>query len=148
MSFAQNFTKKDFKKIIREYKKEERQYGYSYNSTISTNNRDSIFFRSDTVTLFSSKIGIRKNEYYRTVQFDFKKWKRVNLIDCKTYDGQSICYVTNDRNLYRYNLHETDQDLFISFKNKYNQMTFKIISSKKNSNSGNEYFEIKLLRVK
>ena len=148
MSFAQNFSKKDFKKIIREYKKEERQYGYSYYSTISTNNKDSIFFQSDTVTLFSSKIGIRKNEYCRTIQFDFKKWNRVNLIDCKICNGQSICYVTTDKNVYKYNLHEVDQDLFISLKNKYTQMTFRITGAKKISDNGNEYFEIKLLKEK
>ena len=148
ISFAQNFTKKDFKKIIREYKKEERQSGYSYDSRISTNNSDSIFFRSDTVTLFSSEVGIRRNEYCRTVQFDFKRWKKVRLVDCTICNGGSTCYITSEKNVYKYNLYEIDHDLFLSLKNKYNQMTYKIIDSKKTIVNGNEYFEIKLSKEK
>ena len=145
--FAQKITKSELKKIIKESKKEERKSGFSYYSKLLTNNRDSIFFTSEKVIIYSSKAVITEKEICRTIELNFLRNKKVNFNDCQTCNEPSFCYVSTDKNIYRYRLREMDDGLFLLFENRFNEINFEITSLIKKEMDSREYFEITMERV-
>ena len=147
-SFSQQMTKAEFKKLIKESKKEERKSGFSNYSKIISNNKDSIFFKSDKVEIYSSKEVVYEKEFCRTVELKFLKNKKVNFIDCQTCTEPSSCYVSTDKSIYQYRIKEIDKELYIFFKNNYNEMNFRIISSIENKLNWRKYYKLELKRIK
>jgi len=140
-------TKSEFKKLIKESKKEERKSGFSYYSKIISNNKDSIFFKSDKIEIYSNKAATSEKEFCRTVELKFPKNNRVNFIDCQTCNEPSSCYVWTDENIYKYRIKENDNQLYIFFKNYYNEINFKIISSMKHELNSRKYYKIEMERI-
>ncbi|WP_405397551.1 hypothetical protein [Maribacter sp. Asnod2-G09] len=145
--FAQKITKSEFKKIIKESKTEVRKSGFSYYSQLISNNKDSIFFTSKKIKIYSSEAATREKEICRTIELKFLRNKRVNFNDCQTCNEPSFCYVSTDKNIYRYRLREMDDGLFLLFKNRFNEMNFEITSLIKKEMDSREYFEITMERV-
>ncbi|WP_370392099.1 hypothetical protein [uncultured Winogradskyella sp.] len=145
--FAQEMTKRELKNMIKESKLEYRKNGYSYFSKILTNNKDSLFFKADRIEIYSSNAITSEKGICRTVELKFLKNKKVNFIDCQTCTEPSSCYVTTDKNVYKYYIQEIENELFILFKNKYYEMNFKVISAKENELNHRKYREIKLERI-
>ena len=145
--FAQKITKSGFKKIIRQSKIEVRKNGFSHYSQLISNNKDSVFFTSKEVKIYSSKAASREKEICRTVELKFLSNKRVNFNDCQSCNEPSFCYVSTDKNIYRYKLREINDRLFLLFKNRFNQMSFEITSLIKKELDSREYFEITMERA-
>tara|TARA_R110000751_G_scaffold43361_2_gene100083 strand:- start:1834 stop:2262 length:429 start_codon:yes stop_codon:yes gene_type:complete len=141
-------TKANFKKLIKESKKEERKSGFSNYSKIISNNKDSIFFKSDKVEIYSSEEVVYEKEFCRTIELKFLNNKKVNFIDCQTCTEPSFCYVSTDKNIYQYRIKEIDKELYIFFKNNYNEMNFKIVSSIENKLNWRKYYKLELKRIK
>ena len=140
-------TKSEFKKLINESKKEERKSGYLYYSKIISNNKDSIFFKSNKIEIYSSKIAASENEFCRTVELRFLKNNRVNFIDCQTCTEFPSCYVSTDKNIYKYRIKEDDNQLYIFFKNNYNEINFKITSTMEYKFNWRKYYKIEMERI-
>ncbi|AUC75891.1 hypothetical protein [Olleya sp. Bg11-27] len=146
--FSQQLTKSEFKKLIKESKKEERKSGFSYYSKIIANNKDSIFFKSDKVEIYSSNAVTSEKGFCRTIELKFLNNNNVNFIDCQTCKEPSFCYVSTDKTIYQYRIKETDNELYIFFTNNYNEMNFRIVSSMKNKLNSRNYYKIEMERIK
>ncbi len=146
--FSQQLTKKGFKNIIKESRKEIRKLGNAYYSKIISNNKDSIFFNSKKVKIYTSIEIAKEKEYCRTVELRFVNAKKAIFIDCQNCTEPSSCYVYTDKNIYKYRIKEIDNELYIFFTNKYNEINFKIASFKKDKLSWRKYYEIEFHRVK
>ncbi len=147
LCYSQQITKSEFKKLIKESKKEKRESGFSYYSKIITNNKDSLFFKSDKVEIYSSEAATSEKEFCRTVEFKFLKNNKVNFIDCQNCTGPLFCYLSTDKNIYKYQIKENDSQLYIFFKNNYNEINFKIISSIENELNRRKFYKIKMERI-
>ncbi len=140
--YPQRMTKSEFKKLIKQSKKEERQNGYSYYFKIISNNKDSVFFKSRKVEIYTSEIATREKNICRTIELKFQRNNRMNFIDCQTCDEPSSCYVTTDKNIYKYRIKEIDNELYLFLKNNYNEIKFKVISSEENKLNSRKYYKI------
>lgn len=145
--FGQEMTKRELKDMIKESRLEYRKNGYSYFSKIVTNNKDSLFFKSDQIEIYSNNVITSKKGICRTVELKFLNNKKVNFIDCQTCTEPSSCYATTHKNIYDYKIQEIDNKLFMLFKNRYNKLNFKIVSVKENELNNRKFREIKMERI-
>lgn len=147
LCFSQSITKSELKRIIKESRKEERKDGFSYFSKIISNNKDSIFFNSNTIDIYTSEIAASKEGFCRTIELKFLHNNKVNFIDCQTCREPTSCYVTTSKNIYKYRIKEIENELYVFFKNTYAEMHYKIISSKKYVLDNRKYFKLKLEKI-
>ena len=141
-------TKSELKKLFKESIKEQSENGYSYYSRIITDNQDSLFFKSDKIEIYSSNAVTNEKGFCRTIELKFLSNNTVNFIDCQTCTEPSSCYVSTDKNIYKYRIKETDNELHLLFSNNYNEMNFKIVSSKENELNRRKYYQIAMERIK
>ena len=140
-------TKSEFKKLIKESKKEERKSGFSYYSKIIANNKDSIFFKSDKIVIYSSNAVMSEKGFCRTIELKFLNNNNVNFIDCQTCTEPSSCYVSTDKTIYKYRIKKIDNVLYILFTNNYNEMNFRIVSSIENELNRRKFYKIEMERI-
>ena len=141
-------SKSEFMKLIKESKKEERESGFSYYSKIISNNKDSLFYKSDKIEIYSSSQVTYEKDICRTVEFKFLNNKKVVFHDCQNCTEPSSCYVSTDKNIYKYRIKEIDNELYIFFANNYNEMNFKIVSSMEYKLKWRKYYKIEMERIK
>ena len=146
-SFGQEITKKKLKSIIKESIKESKENGGPFDSKIITENRDSIFYKSKNVKLYSSYWASYKYKLCRTVEFRFYKNNKVNLIDCQTCEEPSTCYVTKEQNIYDYKIYALENKILIKLFSKFTEMIFEINSIKTIKENSREYYEIEMQKI-
>ena len=164
-SFGQEITKKKLKSIIKESIKESKENGAPFDSKIKesikeskengapfdskiiTENRDSIFYKSKNVKLYSSYWASYKYKLCRTVEFRFYKNNKVNLIDCQTCEEPSTCYVTKEQNIYDYKIYALENKILIKLFSKFTEMIFEINSIKTIKENSREYYEIEMQKI-
>lgn len=146
-TFSQEITKKKLKSIIKESIKEGKDDGTPFDFKIITENRDSIFYNSKNIKLYSSIWARYKYKLCRTVEFRFYKNKKVNLIDCQSCEEPSTCYVTKEQNIYDYKIFALENKIYIKLLNKFTEMTFEINSIKTIKDNLREYYEIEMLKT-
>ncbi|MFV0156253.1 hypothetical protein OBK03_10785 [Empedobacter falsenii] len=138
--FSQNISKKEFKKII------NNSMNDSYNDEIITDNRDSIFYKSENLKIYNNSLAKAKFQFCHTIAFRFLKKKRVSLIDCQTCNEPTFCHVTKEQNIFNYKLDVADGKLILKLKNKFSEMNFQIALKNKIEFENNKFDEIIIKR--
>ena len=146
--YSQKITKKELKQIIKKSIKENNRRVTSPEFEIVTNNKDSIFFKAEKIEIFTTAYAQRENNICRTIELKFLKKNRVNFMDCQVCTEPTSCYVTKDKNIYNYKIEKRNNNLYINFFNKYNEMKFKFISFIKKTTNKTKYYKIEMIRVK
>lgn len=118
----------------------------SYNDEIITDNRDSIFYKSENLKIYNNSLAKAKFQFCHTIAFRFLKKKRVSLIDCQTCNEPTFCYVTKEQNIFNYKLDVADGKLILKLKNKFSEMNFQIALKNKIEFENNKFDEIIIKR--
>lgn len=107
-------------------------------------NTDSIFFSAKKLSVYTSRQAPKENNFCRTVELKFFRKNIVKLEDSQTCKEPSNSYVATEKNIFKYNILESDHELFLIFKNKFEEKKYKIVNVIRDN--GNKISEIELAR--
>ncbi|WP_299334062.1 hypothetical protein [uncultured Psychroserpens sp.] len=145
-------TKSEFKKIInnsiKEKRKGERRGSSTSHYNILSNNKDSIFFKTKKVEIFTSQAAARQKGLCRTIELEFLKNRQIIFYDSQSCNEPSSGLIPTRKNLYKYKIKQINKQLYIYFKNSFNEMKFKVVSASRKLLNGKNYYEIEMERIK
>ncbi|WP_298147609.1 hypothetical protein [Flavobacterium sp.] len=142
--FCQPITKRELKSIISELIQINKNKEFSELQLIA-DNTDSIFYRSEKITLYTNRFAPDKKDICRTIEMDFYPKKMVSFHDCQFCREPSNCYVTTAKTFYKYQIIEEKGQLFLLFENNYGSKKYVIINTTRNES--NRILEIELRKV-
>ena len=146
LSFSQEMTKKELKKIVKECIQINNSKIVSYKDLIMiSNNTDSIFFKASKIKIFTDRKSPRINNFCRTVELKFIDKKFISFNDCQVCKEPSSCFATTEKKMYTYKIIEENKELLLVFENKFENREYKITETKRDENK--KISEFTLIRI-
>lgn len=134
ISFSQDMSKGEFKKLIKERIKVVNADGGSYSDLrLFTDNTDSLFFKTTKFTIYVDR-GEKAQKYIcRKVNFDFINKKEVIFTDTQTCEEPTYSYVTTEYTRFKYKLFKEQKSSYIEFENRFSKRKYKVIDTVRNN---------------
>ena len=117
ISFSQEISKNEFKKLIKERIKVVNADAVSYSDLrLFTDNKDSLFFKTNKFKIYVDR-GEKAQEYIcRKVEFDFLNLKEVIFTDTQTCKEPANSYVTTEYKLFTYKVFKEKKAFSLNLK--------------------------------
>jgi len=133
ISFSQEMSINEFKKLIKERIKVVNADGVSYSDLrLFTDNTDSLFFKTNKFTIYVDR-GEEVQDYIcRKVSFDFLSKNHIAFIDTQSCKEPANSYVTTEYKLFTYKVFKEHQSIFIEFENRFSKRKYKVIDTVRN----------------
>ena len=134
ISFSQDMSKGEFKKLIKERIKVVNADGGSYSDLrLFTDNTDSLFFKTTKFTIYVDR-GEKAQKYIcRKVNFDFLSKNYVAFIDTQSCKEPTNSYVTTEYKLFTYKVFKEHKNIYIEFENRFSKRKYKVIDTVRNN---------------
>lgn len=134
ISFSQEISKNEFKKLIKERIKVVNADAVSYSDLrLFADNKDSLFFKTNKFKIYVDR-GEKAQEYIcRKVEFDFLNLKEVIFTDTQTCKEPANSYVPTEYTRFKYKLFKEQKSIYIEFENRFSKRKYKVIDTVRNN---------------
>ncbi len=134
ISFSQDISKSEFKKLIKERIKVVNADGVSYSDLrLFADNTDSLFFKTNKFTIYVDR-GEKYQKYIcRKVEFDFLNLNEVIFTDTQTCKEPANSYFTTEYKRFRYKVFKEQKKLYVEFENKFSKRRYRVIDTVRNN---------------